>query len=129
MRDVTRACYWIKQSSQRGNSNAELIFQERFGGECIETNYNSPVSQNIVDKMQLFPLVDSKFDLTKGRLERARYEIKVRKINTLFARKDFDKALNVAHKLLRKYPKQPNLYNTVGEIHLSLNQIDHAIRR
>ena len=51
MRDVTRACYWIKQSSQRGNSDAELIFQERFGGECIETNYNSPVSQNIVDKM------------------------------------------------------------------------------
>ena len=51
MRDVTRACYWIKQSSQRGNSTAELIFQERFGGECIETNYNSPVSQNIVDKM------------------------------------------------------------------------------
>ena len=51
MRDVTRACYWIKQSSQRGNSDAELIFQERFGGECIETNYNSPVSQNIVDKI------------------------------------------------------------------------------
>ena len=72
--------------------------------------------------------MDSKFDLTKGRLERARYEIKVRKIDTLFARKDYDKALNVAHKLLRKYPKQPNLYNTVGEIHLSLNQIDHAIR-
>ena len=51
MRDVARACYWIKQSSQRGNSNAELIFQERFGGECIETNYNSPMFQNIVDKM------------------------------------------------------------------------------
>ena len=54
--------------------------------------------------------MDSKFDLTKGRLERARYEIKVRKINTLFARKDYDKALNVALKLLRKYPTQPNLY-------------------
>ena len=73
-------------------------------------------------------MLDSRFDKTRGGLERSRYEIKVRKINALFARKDYDKALNVTLKLIRKYPSHPNLYNTVGEIYLCLNQIDPAIR-
>ena len=73
-------------------------------------------------------MVNSEFNLTKGGLKRARYVIEVRKINALYAREDYNKALKFARKLLKKHPNHPHLHNTLGEIHLRLNQINPAIR-
>ena len=73
-------------------------------------------------------MVNSESDLIKERLNRTGYAAEVRAINNFFAREEYDKALKVAQKLLKKYPKHSHLHNTLGEIHLRLNQIKPAIR-